>query len=323
MHRMKYIPFILMTCFTLAPALTQSTVSALPAYRSIAGDFPAFFDKTTAMPTVLRVAEFKKRFDRLFPGFYEPANGQTQAGFDKSVVDAFANFPALRSRYERVERDFPQAFASGIAHFRKQFPGFKPALPIWLVHSLGRMDGGTRTFGGKAYMIFGADVIARVHSDGSIGPFLDHELFHVENGQWFKDCRPDTTVWCSLWQEGTAVYAASVMNPGASDHTLMLDLPKPIRRDVDNKWQEAVCQVTKDFYTNDEATYARYFLMGDKPQRLPHRWGYYIGYRMIERIARHYTIQQIDHFDNATAHRLMTRELQAMVTNAGGCDDHA
>jgi hypothetical protein len=184
---MRCITFLLIACLGAVPTLSRSTVSAIPPYHSIAGQFPVFLDQTADMPTAVRVAAFKKWFGGLSPGFYEPAYGQTQAKFDESVTDAFAAFPQLRSRYEKVEQDFPQQFAMGIAHFRKQFPGFKPSLPIWFVHSLGRMDGGTRTFGGKTYMIFGADVIARVHSDGSIRPFLDHEIFHVENGQWFKD----------------------------------------------------------------------------------------------------------------------------------------
>ncbi len=319
---MRQLLCVLIACIGSVPALAQSTVSAIPPYHSIAGEFPAFLDQTTGMSTAIRVAAFKKRFASLFPGFYEPADGQTLAQFDEKVADAFAAFPELRSRYEKVEQDFPQNFSIGIAHFRKQFPGFQPALPIWFVHSLGRMDGGTRTFGGKTYMIFGADVIARVHSDGSIGPFLDHELFHVENGQWFKDCRPDTTIWCSLWQEGTAVYAASVMNVGASDHMLMLDSPKPIRQGVDQKWRSAVCRVLIDVDKRDESTYASYFLNGDNPQPFPHRWGYYIGYRMIQRIARRYTLPQIDHFDDAAAHHLMMRELNAMSAEAGGCATH-
>lgn len=144
------------------------------------------------------------------------------------MADALDGFPALRTRYRQVEQSFPEAFATATLLFGQRFQGFPPPpLPIRFVHSLGRMDGGTRTLGGRSYMIFGADVIARLHDDGTIGPFLDHELFHVENGRWFGDCDPDTTLWCTRWQEGTAVYNASAMNPGATDHMLMLDNPGP------------------------------------------------------------------------------------------------
>ncbi len=103
---------------------------------------------------------------------------------------------------------------------------------------------------------------------------------------------------------------------------LMLDSPKPIRQDVDHKWRAAVCQVLMDVDRSDEAAYASYFFNGDSPQQFPHRRGYYLGYRMIQRIARHYTLPQIDHLNNAAAHRLMMRELHVMATEAGGCATH-
>jgi hypothetical protein len=310
--RITWISFIAI-CLVALPASVGSAVLATASYHSVAGEFPTFFDATSAMPQAERVAAFKQRFNDLFPGFYEPAHDETQAKFDQSIADALDKFPKIRPQYEQAERDFPPAFNTALAHFRQAFPGFKPALPIWFVHSLGRMDGGSRTFGGKTYMIFGADVIAQIHNDGTMGPFLDHELFHMENGQWFKDCDPDTTIWCSLWLEGSAVYAASVMNPNATDHMLMLDLPRPIRAEVDAKWDEAVCQVIRDLDKGDDATYASYFYGGSKSQPYPHRWGYYIGYRMMQRIGRRYSLLEIDHFDNVTARRLMTKELRGMT----------
>jgi len=74
-----------------------------------------------------------------------------------------------------------------------------------------------------------------------------------------------------------------------------------------------------DFDKNDESTYESYFYIGDSLQQFPHRWGYYFGYRIMQRIARHYTLLQIDHFDDATAHRLMTQELNVMAKEVGGC----
>ena len=288
-------------------------------YRSLTRDFAKFQDATRAMSEKERVALFRQRFGELFPGFYAPSSGQSDAQFDRTVAASLNGFDAVRAGYEEVERQFPVAYAAGIRHFRAQFPGFKPVLPVWFVHSLGRMDGGTRTYNGKTYMIFGADVIAKIHADGTIGPFLDHELFHVENGQWFKDCEPDTTIWCSLWQEGGAVYATSVMNPGADDHTLMLDLPKPIRASVDAQWPLGLCTLKRDLDKSDQATYASYFMGGGSDQAFPKRWGYYVGYRLMQRVGRRHSLAEIDRMDHAAAHAEIDRELTAMIAEAGGC----
>ncbi len=311
---------IVMTLAAIALVQSASDArTAAPPYKSLTRDFAKFHDATKTMPEKERVALFRQRFDKLFPGFYEPASGQTDAQFDRGVAASLNGFDAIRPDYEKVERQFAIAYAAGIRHFRVQFPGFKPVLPVWFVHSLGRMDGGTRTLNGKTYMIFGADVIAKIHTDGTIGPFLDHELFHVENGQWFKDCEPDTTVWCSLWQEGGAVYATSVMNPGADDHTLMLDLPKPIRPLVDAQWPLALCTLKRDLDKGDQATYASYFFGGGSDQAFPKRWGYYVGYRLMQRVGKRHTLVEIDKMDQVAARKEIGRELDAMITEAGGC----
>ncbi len=292
-----------------------------PPYRSLTGEFTRFYDASRAMPEAARVALFRKKFDVLFPGFYEPADGQSEAAFDANIAKSLAKFPAIRARYEQTERDFPKAYAAGIRHFRAQFPGFRPTLPVWFVHSLGRMDGGTRTLRGKNVMIFGADVIAEIHDSRDIGPFLDHEMFHVENAQWFKDC---DAMWCSLWQEGLATYAASVMNPGADDHLLMLDRPAPIRAKVDADWRNALCQTRRDLLSTDQKVYARYFFGRDDPDRVyPARWGYYVGFRLLQRLGKTRSLSTLDHLGNAEAGVLVKREMQAMIDEAGGCPTSA
>jgi hypothetical protein len=295
--------------------VTLGGATAAP-YTSLTREFAEFFDRSAGQSEAERVLAFKQRFGPLFPGFYEPAEGQAPEQFDQTVARSLANFPALRAKYEQTERDFPRAYAAGIDHFRKQFPGFKPIMPVWFVHSLGRMDGGTRSYAGQNYMIFGADVIARIHTSRDLGPFLDHELFHVEHSQWFKDC---DALWCSLWQEGLATYAAGVMNPGADDTMLMLNEPKPIRAAVDADWAGALCQTRTDFDSTDKGVYAGYFFGGDRQQKYPSRWGYYVGLRLAQRMGAHRSLAALDHLTNDQARPLVAAELDAMIHDAGGC----
>ncbi|RIA46878.1 putative Zn-dependent protease DUF2268 [Hephaestia caeni] len=304
--------------FLLAGLALSGAAPARAPYHALTHDFERFHDRTAEMPEAARVALFRKSFDRLFPGFYEPSPGQSDVEFDRQVAKALNGFAAIRPQYERVEHDFPAAYAKAMEHFRTFFPGFRPTLPVWFIHSLGRMDGGTRTIRGTTYLVFGADVIARIHSDGTIGPFLDHELFHVENGRWFKDCAPETTVWCALWQEGGATYAAAQMNPGADDHALMLDQPKPIRAAVDADWRAALCTTKRDFDADTRDAYSGYFL-ADGAGRFPARWGYYVGYRLLQRVGEHHSLSDIDHMDHRAARAALTKALDAAIAEAGGC----
>ncbi len=211
-----------------APAAQGQAAQAAASaeFTSHTAAFTAFMDETATMPEAERVRLFRTRFNALFPGFYQP-NGRTEEQYNASVAANLRGFPAIREKYTAVSGAFAQAFTTGQARFRTVFPDYRLSMPVYLVHSLGQMDGGSRTISGRNVMVFGADVIAKIHDETTIGPFLDHELFHVYHSVWFKDCDP---LWCSLWQEGLAVYVASRMNPGATERQLLLDIPDRCRK---------------------------------------------------------------------------------------------
>jgi hypothetical protein len=190
-------------------------------YRSFAGDFERVADSTNDLPMAERVKVFRSTFYKLYPGLYVDVD---QSRLDGRIEKALTEFPSIRSKYDEVERKFPEALASSMKEFRGAFPDFTPPMPIYLIHSLETRDGGTDWVAGRMVMLFGADEIAQFHWDESLQPFIVHELFHIEHIRHFADC---DQLWCSLWQEGLATYTASVMTPNASDHQLILDVPPP------------------------------------------------------------------------------------------------
>src|SRR5262249_54089316 len=150
-------------------------------------------------------------------------------------------FPERRATFLHAAANFQAMLDPAITSFTETFPDFRNIGRIYLVHSLGEMDGGTREINGRSYFIFGADVIARYHTSDNERPFFHHELLHVYHAQFFSDCDP---VWCSLWQEGLAVYVSEQLNPGATDAQMSLTIPEPIRPAVDANPQRAICAVS-------------------------------------------------------------------------------
>ncbi|MEG3155822.1 hypothetical protein U1700_13095 [Sphingomonas sp. RB1R13] len=318
---MRILTLLSLVSAALAPASARMpTQSQGPPFHSLTSEFTRFYDETVAMPEDQRVKLFERRFDVLFPGFYEPMDGQTQEQFDQTVEAAIKGFGEVRPKYRRAQREFPAVYAAGIVHFHRTFPDFRMTMPVWLVHSLGRMDGGTRNIRGVNTLIFGADVIAHYHNGRDIGPFLDHEMFHVENSRWFPDCEPDMTVWCALWQEGLATYVSGTMNKTHDDAMLMLTTPGPIRPAVDHDWMGALCLLKDDLARSDRPTYAMYFTGGGSKHPYPARFGYYLGYRVMERLGKRYSLAQLDHMDHARALAVLMPEIDAMVEEAGGCN---
>jgi hypothetical protein len=196
------------------------------------------------------------------------------------------------------------------------FPGFTPDVPVYLVHSLGEMDGGTRELNGKIHLIFGADMIARIHDTHALTPFLDHELFHVEHGKHFPEC---AEVWCALWAEGLATYAAKAMNPGADDGQLLLTTPKPIRAAVDATWPAAACFTRARLESSAEKDISALFTGGTEAREFPSRFGYYVGLRVAEDSADIHSLQTLAHMPPERARAALTASIDRLIQRAGGC----
>jgi hypothetical protein len=285
-------------------------------FTDITPAFARFVDETAGMAPAARVALFHTEMNVLLPGFYAPRFGSTQAEYDARIASALDGFPALRARYEQVQRDFPAAFDEGIRHFRRVFPDFAPDVPIYLLHSVGEMDGGTRALGGRIHLIFGADVIAQIHEPRDLTPFLDHELFHIEHGKYFADC---AQVWCLLWAEGLATYAAKVMNPGADDQQLLLTSPKPIRAAVDAHWPAALCFTRDRLFSADSTDMQVMFVGGGGDGRFPDRFGYYIGLRVMEELGGKYPLPKLAKMRSEKARSVLTGGIERLVRKSGGC----
>lgn len=291
--------------------LLAATPPAPVAYSDLATEFDRFEARTRDMPDDARILAFREDFERLRPGLYSANNSER---LNRRILKSLKEFPALRPRYRSVVQRFGPSLAEAVRRFRHIFPDFTPPLPIVLAHELGVRDGGTDYLAGQRTMLFGADVIAKLHDDDSLQPFLEHELFHLEHARHFKDC---DQFWCLLWQEGLATYAASVMTPGASDHQLLLDQPNGMRDQTDAHFAEAMCVVVAQFDEADEAAIAAAFTEGDrKPSALPRRFGYYVGYRVAVEAARQHSLSTLARLDNVRARSIVANSVKALAAES-------
>jgi hypothetical protein len=280
------------------------------AFADLATPFERVAIRSTGQPVAVRTAAIRRAMDSILPGVY-PAN----AAMDQRIATALAEFPAKQAAYHRIVRDFPASLKSAVAHFRQVFPGFVSPLPIFLYHSLGARDGGSDVVepGHRPVMLFGADMIAKLHADDSLKPFMIHELFHLEHARHFPDC---DQFWCAMWQEGLAVSAAAAMTPHVTDHQLLLDTPTAIRPATEAHWREALCHVSAHFDDTSSTVLAGALMMGSTPPPgLPSRFGYYVGYRIAQ--ATRNPVATLDQLDNQAARRMARAALVRLMTEAG------
>jgi hypothetical protein len=288
--------------------------AAAPPYRLIdlSDDFAAFYDRTSAMAPEARVAAFKADIVPLFPEFYgrQRFGQMTDEQFDRRVLSELDSFPQYREAYASKARQFEALLAPAFASFRQTFPDVQPIGDIYLLNSMGEMDGGTRTYNGRVHLIFGADVLARLHPYEDEEPFFHHELFHTYHDDHFSDCG---AVSCALWIEGIATYVAQTLNPDATDDQLLLTVPDPIPAEVDANLSEAVCVVSARLSSRNSNDLRALFSFDRFNERLPPRFGYYIGYLVARQAGRTHSLRELARFNNHQAEPIVTAALRSLA----------
>lgn len=293
----------------------QAEPPATPPYRLIdlSDDYTAFYDRTEGMTPEARLMAFKADIIPLFPEFYgrQRFSRLTDAQFDQRIAQEIERFPQYRETYAYKATQFETLLAPAYASFQRAFPNVQPVGDIYLLNSLGEMDGGTRTFNGRPYVIFGADVLARSHPYDDEAPFFHHELFHTYHDDYFSDCG---SVWCSLWIEGLATYVAKTLNPAASDAQLLLTVPEPIPAQVDANLNEAVCVISARINSRNRDDLRALFSFARLNDRLPPRFGYYVGYLVAREAARAHSLHELARLSNEQAAPVVTAALRVLAT---------
>ena len=292
-----------------APAHAQRRAVALTLV-DLTDEFDAFWESSRSLGDAERSAAFRARMDSLLPGFYAPRGGRDAARYDTHVAQALTGYPEQREGVREVSRRFSTLFAPALTSFERTFGRFREPQPIFLVHSLGEMDGGTRELPRGVTLIFGADMIARYHLAHDIRPFFHHELFHLRHFRTFRECE---AVWCNLWSEGLATYVAKRLNPAASEAELLLTAPEPIPAAVEANRAEAVCAVVARLDSAREEDLRALFSFRRLNERLPPRFGYYVGYLAAQELGRSRSLRELAAMTNAQVMPELERVLRRMA----------
>ena len=301
----------------LACALVTAQAAAAPKKADLRFvDVTAEYDKTAEAAVKLKddkakVALFEKRMTTVADGFY--ARSRKPEKYDERVLGNLKAYPERREKILAVSREFQKLFGPARASFEKAFGPVSSPQPVYLLHSLGEMDGGTRDNlnSKKSTLMFGADVMARIHYGRDMTPFFHHELFHVYHEPMMPDCE---ATWCSLWEEGLATYVAQQLNPQAGDGALLLDMPAPIRPAVDANRTAAFCAVKPLLNSEKEEDYAPLFYGSQHLPGFPARMGYYIGYLVAADIGKTHTLKQLAALKPADVKPLIEASFERMAS---------
>ena len=261
-------------------------------------------------PLTAQWSAIRERFAGDLPGFYENERFGDMAGFVDGVRNQkLAEWPSQREAALQAANAFVADFPRAIARFEAEVGPLPAQPPVALVMSLGEFDGAVRNLGAGERLFFGADEIARIYPGASTIPFLQHELFHTYHSPLLGDCQP---LWCALWNEGLAVYAAQRLNPGASDLELGLTMPAPIRPVLEQRRQDAVCAIRKRMDGGED--YRPIFTgMGEPLNGLPLRFGYLVGLWVAEDLGRGHSLADMARWNGDDLRNRIAASLDRMA----------
>jgi hypothetical protein len=291
-------------------------ISSAPAFAGgvlrlvdLTGEFDRFAMATATMPDAQRLTAFEAEVGPMADGFY--ARERRPNHYDLRILANLRTYPERRAAIQAVSRQFPQLFNHARRSFEAQFGPVTSDQPVFLVDSLGELDGGTRELNGKRTLLFGADVIAEIHSGKDMTAFFHHELFHLYHEPRVTKC---AAIWCALWEEGLATYVASRLDPHARDDALGLTVPAPIRPAVETDRPRAICALVRRLESTTDEDFADLFLADARLPGFPSRMGYYIGYLVASDIGRTHGVHEMAEMSLVEARPLIDASLARMAT---------
>ena len=297
--------FVGVLLITSAPAKAADDLN----FIDLTGQFDRFAMATADMPDGQRIRAFEQQIGPIAGGFY--ARDRNPDGYDLRVLVQLKTYPERRNATLTVSRHFKELFEPARQNFEAVFGPVSSRQPVFLLDSMGELDGGTRPLNGGSTLLFGADVIAEVHTGQDMKAFFYHELFHLYRQSRDTDC---AAIWCSLWEEGLATYVSSRLDPTASDDELVLNLPEPIRPAVEANRGRAVCEVVRRLESTADRDFSALFQGDDNLPGFPARMGYYIGYLVAADAGRRYGLRRLADMSNVEARPLIDAALSRMAT---------
>jgi hypothetical protein len=220
-----------------------------------------------------------------------------------------ANIAAMRKLSDSVEADLP-LYLSG---FQKVFPDFACQNSIYFFVSLGAFDGAVRPVNGHPALLFGVDVIARIHPQDELGAFFDHELFHAYHRQIIgMGGGMGEPLYRALWEEGLATYVSGVLNPRVSESAI-LGRPEDLAARAKPFLSQIALELLQNMNSRSPDLYQTFFLGNGARKDIPPRSGYYVGLLIARELGQSYSLGQLAKMNGESLRSTIRRMLQKIA----------
>ena len=225
-------------------------------------------------------------------------NDLNDATLQKEYFPTLAEFiPAIHA----LDASIPGIIADTRRSFVRAFPDMHWEGDIYIMAAGGCFNGRSQKIQGREALLLGLDNIVEQH-ETNLTPLLHHELFHRYHHAFFAfEPERDEPLWTRLWAEGMATYVSRRLNPAAANMDT-LSIEDPQVKVLEDREQIIAADFLSHFDSMSQKDASPYFLDDQsKDEKIPARAGYYLGLRVAEQLGRHYSLQEMAHWNRAQA----------------------
>jgi hypothetical protein len=186
----------------------------------------------------------------------------------------------------RVNADAEKRLLVLRERFAETFDDFDPRTDFYLTVSFSFI-GKVADLNGKPTLALSLDRFALGDVEFDITAM--HEMFHLYHGKTFSTAG---AAYRALWEEGLATYVSSVLVPGQRDRVYLHFAVEKMNECA--RLQAALSADLVAHLTDPDPVFRRrYFGAEANATRVPPEAGYYVGYRLCERLAKDRSLKDL------------------------------
>jgi hypothetical protein len=204
---------------------------------------------------------------------------------DARIRDYLASLAPFRDRLRDQDAAMRRDYDALLEKFSTTFPDLAYDRAVYVLPTMYRFDGASRTVARQPTLMFGIDGIVSFYRPGefSFPVIFDHEFFHIYHQQVLTPRLAEFARWnplhLGLWAEGLATYVSQRMNRGTSDGVALLD------PSLGERSPKEIAQLARLFLeqSRSEGPNDVWFSGGaQRDPRVPVRAGYLLGLRVAQ-----------------------------------------
>jgi hypothetical protein len=278
--------------------------------------FPSFFQfwkDSSGLPKNARAERFLAKVVQPYLDLFEGFVGSISTERATRYLDQVEPLvPSIEALHSWVMKEFGRKATA----FQKELPDFQWRGSVVFMPNLFVFNAGGGSLGGKDFLIFGLDTIARTdgpHADLSV--LMAHELFHLYHGslhpEWGGQSRgKNIPLHRLVWGEGLATYASQQLNPQADLATILGSAT--LASSCEGRLKPLARLLLENLDATEKTPFMEWMSGQARSSDVPVRAGYYFGWRVATALGREQSLGALARLHDDAVRDAMAQELQRM-----------